>query len=177
MDGVQFFWGGFEPIIRTIIVGTLAYASLVMIIKISGKRTLATMNALDFIITVAIGAAYGRVLTAKGVSLSEALTAFVLLACLQFIFSKLELKFPLFRKYTSSPPTMLYYNNDFIEKNLRSERINKDELMGTVRKKGLSDLEAVEMIILESDGSFSVIEKSGHPGSSTFKELVKDEKR
>lgn len=176
MDEVQFLWGGFEPIIRTIIVGTLAYVSLVIIIKISGKRTLATMNAMDFIITVAIGAAYGRVLTAKGVSISEALTAFILLACLQYIFSTLELKFPYFKKLASSPPKILYYNNGFIENNLRSERINKDVLMGTVRKKGLSDLEDVEMIILESDGSFSVIEKSGHIGISTFKELVKDEK-
>lgn len=172
MDNIQFLWGGYESILRTVIVGTLAYISLVFIIRISGKRTLATMNAFDFVITVAIGAAFGRVLTAKNVAISEAVTAFILLAFLQFVFSYIEFRSSFFRKLTSSPPKMLYYKGEFVDKNLRSERINKFDLMGSVRKKGYSSLDDVEVIILESDGSFSVLEKSGSTENSSFENMI-----
>jgi len=51
MDKVVFFYGGIEPLIRIVVVGTLAYASLLILLRISGKRALAQLNAFDFVIT------------------------------------------------------------------------------------------------------------------------------
>ncbi|MCD8489552.1 MAG: hypothetical protein LRZ84_23150 [Desertifilum sp.] len=52
MDSVVFFYGGFEPLIRIVMVGTLAYLSLLSLLRVFGKRTLAQLNAYDFIITM-----------------------------------------------------------------------------------------------------------------------------
>ena len=90
MDKVVFFWNGWEPLLRIVVVGTLTYISIIFILRVSGKRTLASMNAFDFVVTVALGSAFGRILTAKQVSIAEAITTFLLLACLQFIVSKLR---------------------------------------------------------------------------------------
>ena len=43
------FFQNWEGIVRTIIVGILAYATLVLFLRISGKRTLAKLNAFDVV--------------------------------------------------------------------------------------------------------------------------------
>ena len=45
-------WG---DIARVLLVGSAAYATLIVVLRLSGKRTLSQLNAFDFVITVAIG--------------------------------------------------------------------------------------------------------------------------
>ncbi len=52
---------------RTVVVGTLAYAALVLILRVSGKRTLSKMNAFDLIVTVALSSTLATVLLARDV--------------------------------------------------------------------------------------------------------------
>ena len=50
MDNVVFLYGGIEPLVRIVVVGTLAYFSLIILLRILGKRTLAQLNSFDFVI-------------------------------------------------------------------------------------------------------------------------------
>jgi hypothetical protein len=43
----QVFYNGWEGLARTLVVGVLAYASLIVALRCSGKRTLSQMNAFD----------------------------------------------------------------------------------------------------------------------------------
>jgi len=63
------FLSDWENIGRTLVLGTLAYLGLVVILRISGKRTLAKMNAFDLIVTIALGSTLSSILLSKGVSL------------------------------------------------------------------------------------------------------------
>lgn len=171
MDKTIFFWGGFEPLLRIVVVGTLTYIGIVLILRFSGKRTLASMNAFDFIITVAMGSAFGRILTAQSVSVSEAITAFLLLVCLQFLFSFFELRSKRFSKLMSSRPTLLFYNGKFVEKNMKKQRLQKTDLMGMIRQKKYGSMEQIEAIIFESNGSISVIGKSSAGNHSTLDDV------
>jgi uncharacterized membrane protein YcaP (DUF421 family) len=119
MSQVNFFWNGWEPIGRILIVGTLAYISIIIILRATGKRTLVSMNASDFIVTVAIGAAFGRILTARQVSIAEAATAFLLLAVLQYIVSWIEIRWSAFANLINSQPTLLFYEGRFLEKTMQ----------------------------------------------------------
>ena len=157
---------------RIVVVGTLTYISIIFILRISGKRTLAKMNAFDFVITLALGSAYGRILTAKQVSVAEAFTTFALLALLQFIVSSLENRSRWFYQLLTSQPTLLYYRGRFPDKAMRKQRVRKESLLGTVRKKKYSSLEEVEAIILESDGSLSIIGKSPQTDQSSYQVLI-----
>lgn len=53
---------GWESLLRIIIVGSAAYAFLVVVLRVSGKRTLSKMNAFDLVITVALGSTLATVL-------------------------------------------------------------------------------------------------------------------
>jgi uncharacterized membrane protein YcaP (DUF421 family) len=172
MDDVVFFWNGWQPLLRVVVVGSLTYVSIVAILRLSGKRTLASMNAFDFVITVALGSAYGRILTAKQVSLAEAVTTFALLAVLQMLLSRLESK-NWFYKLVTSQPTLLYYRGNFLEKAMQEQRVREEALLSAVRKNKLSSLEEVEAIVLETDGSVSVIQKSPDTNQSSYQPLLR----
>ena len=49
----EMLFQGWSDIARTMIVGLLAYVSLVLMLRISGKRTLAKLNAFDLVVTPA----------------------------------------------------------------------------------------------------------------------------
>ncbi|WP_413161242.1 DUF421 domain-containing protein [Capilliphycus salinus ALCB114379] len=159
MNQVVFFYTGLEPLLRIIIIGSLAYISLLFLLRVSGKRTLAQMNAFDFVITVAIGSTFGRLLTAKGVSLAESITAFGVLIGLQYIVSWLTVKSSGFADLVMATPTLLYFDGQFIEKAMRKQRLTKKNLLETVRQQGVVSLQNVEAIIMEPVGNITIIKK------------------
>jgi uncharacterized membrane protein YcaP (DUF421 family) len=59
-----------------------------------------------------------------------------------------------------------------VEKNRKSGWIIKFDLMGSIRKNGYGSLDEVEVIIVESENSFSVIEKSDNLQNSTFENMI-----
>jgi len=82
----------------------------------------------------------------------------------------------LFRKFIGSNPKILFYKDDFIEKTLRKERINEKDLLEWVRKRGFGSLQDVEVIVLETDGSISVIGKAKtETDQSSFQNLLENE--
>ncbi|WP_017730320.1 DUF421 domain-containing protein [Nafulsella turpanensis] len=164
MDKVNFFFSGWEPILRIFVVGTLAYIILIILLRISGKRTLAQMSGFDFVITIAIGSTFGRLITAKGVSLAESAAAFVLLIFLQYIMAYLDVKWPSFSKVLKSDPSLLFYRGKFLDGNLHQNRVTRKELLGVIRQKGIGSMEEVEAIVLEPAGKWSVIPKSSAAG-------------
>jgi uncharacterized membrane protein YcaP (DUF421 family) len=158
MTNINFYFAGWEPIVRLLIVGIAMYLALVVFLRISGSRTLSKMNAFDFIVTVAIGAVFGRALTARSVALAEAIVAFGLLVALQYWVTWIQTRCPIFSRVVTNPPSLLYFRGEFIEESMRRQRVTKSELQAAVRKKKFGSLEEVEAVVLESSGEFSVIE-------------------
>jgi len=157
MTDVTFYFSGWDPLVRIVVVGTAMYVSLVVFLRLSRSRTLSSMNAFDFVVTVAIGSAFGRALTAKDVALSEALVTFALLVALQYAVTWIQVRWPLFRRVVTNPPALLYFRGEFVEGELRRQRVAKSEIRSAVRKKKFGSLEEVEAVVLESSGEFSVI--------------------
>lgn len=174
MDDVTFFYNGPEPILRILVVGTLTYFFIVFTLRISGKRTLASMTAFDFIITITIGSAFGRILTARKVALLEALTAVVLLVLLQFIMAWLKSRSKAASRVITSEATLLFHKGEFLRQNLEQERMRENDILAAARKEGIGSLEQVEAVILETDGTFSVIKKATTGDGSAYAPLKED---
>lgn len=173
MNNVVFLWNGWSPLFRIISVGSISYLTLLILLRIMGKRTLARMTAFDFVITIATGSAFGRILTASDISISESITAFLLLVCLHVSFSFLSMRFDRFKGLITTDPTLLYHRQNFLLRNMRRTKIRQDELLGAARKEGFASLDEVEAIIFESDGSLSVLAKSESDKNSTYSGIIK----
>jgi len=159
-DSVIWF-DGWAPLGRILIVGPVMYAALVLVLRASGSRTLASMNAFDFIITVAIGSVFGRVLTASGSSLAEAGLALVLLILLQYLVAWGQTRWSGVRRLVVNPPVLLHHRGRFQAEAMRRHRVTEAEIRGAVRKQGVGSMDEVGAVILESDGQCSVIRSVG----------------
>jgi uncharacterized membrane protein YcaP (DUF421 family) len=161
MSSVNFVFDGWTPIVRVLVVGTAMYLALVVFLRLSGSRTIASMNIFDFIVTVAIGSAFGRALTANSVALAEALTAFALLIVLQYAVAWLQIRWQRFSHAVTNAPQMLYFRGEFLRDTMRDQRVSEEEVRAAVRKKQLGSVNEAEAVVLESDGTFSVITSVG----------------
>jgi uncharacterized membrane protein YcaP (DUF421 family) len=165
----KIFFDSWQGILRTSIVGVLAYITLILIIRLAGKRVLSKMNAFDFIITIALGSMLATILLNKDVALAEGATALALLVGLQYLITWTSVRAPWVRKMVTGEPALLFYEGAFLESALRRERVTSAEILASIREAGLSDLEQTTAVVLETDGSFSVIKNSlpaGHERTS-----------
>lgn len=150
-------------LLRVLIVGPLAYLALIAVLRVSGKRTLAKMNAFDFVVTVALGSTLATVLLSKDVPLLEGVLAFALLALLQFAIAWSVRRAPILGRIVKSEPRLLLRDGVIDEDALSDERVMVSEVKSAIRKAGVGDVRAVAAVLLETDGSLSVVtvEKAG----------------
>lgn len=160
-------FNGWDTLLRTLIVGVLAYVVLVVFLRVSGKRTLSKMNAFDLIVTVALGSTLATVLLSKDVALAEGALAFALLIGLQFAVTWSSVRSRWVRRLATGEPMMLLYRGKFLPASLRQARVTEDEVRAAIRSAGVDTLEKVQAVVLETDGSFSVVPRGeGGKGSS-----------
>lgn len=95
------FFDGLNSVVRVVLIGTLAYAALVILLPASGNCTLSKMNSFEFVITAALGSALSALLTDSSLALVTGLTAIALLILLQFGMTWLSVRS---RSLNLSPP-------------------------------------------------------------------------
>ena len=147
-------WAGLG---RVLLVGTLAYVALVFLLRISGKRTLTKLNAFDLVVTVALGSTLATVLLSKSVALAEGVLALGLLIFLQFAIAWLSVRSPAFQGLIKAEPTLLLHRGRLLEGAMRAERITQEEVLAALRASGATDMSGVAAVVLETDGTLSVI--------------------
>ncbi|MEX0685961.1 MAG: YetF domain-containing protein [Balneolales bacterium] len=162
------FFDNWESIYRTVVIGVLAYAGLIFLLRISGKRILSKMNAFDFIITVALGSTLATILLNKDVALAEGITGFAMLIFLQYIITWLSVRSDSVKAFIKSEPTLLFYKGNYLHEAMISERITREEIIATARQSGSGGMETLDAVILETDGSLSVINNITHKDSILF---------
>ncbi|RUT29245.1 DUF421 domain-containing protein [Arsenicitalea aurantiaca] len=156
MNWTDMLFQGWEGIFRTLLVGVLAYVSLIAFLRISGKRTLAKLNAFDLVVTVALGSTLSAILVQESIALAEGTTARVLLISLQYAVTAFSVRSARFAKAVRSEPALLARHGAFIPGAMRRQRVTEDEALSAVRAGGGESIDAVESLVLESDGSISV---------------------
>lgn len=146
-----------QGLLRVILVGTAAYAILIVILRLSGKRTLAKLNAFDLVVTVALGSTLATVLLTEDVAFLEGVLSFVLLALLQFLVAWSARRSRMVARFAKSDPRILLADGRMLDQALHDERVSRDEVKAAVRGAGIGDIAGVAAVVLETDGSLSVI--------------------
>lgn len=151
------FFGSWSDLGRVLVVGSLAYVALVALLRASGKRTLTKLNAFDLVVTVAFGSTLASVVLNKSVSLAEGVLAFALLVALQFAITWSSVRWHGFEKLVKAEPTLLLRNGRLLEGAMKRQRVTREEMLAVLRASGQRRIESVAAVILETDGSLSVI--------------------
>lgn len=154
------FFDNWHGMLRVLLVGILAYATLVLFVRISGKRTLAKMNAFDLVVTVALGSTLASILLTRDVALAEGVLALALLIVLQFLVAWLSVRSQTMCQLVKAEPSLLFHNGRFLDDILRRERVTREEVVAAIRAAGQARLDQVGAVVLETDGSFSVLPRA-----------------
>jgi uncharacterized membrane protein YcaP (DUF421 family) len=146
-----------RALLQTVVVGSLAYAALVLLLRTSGKRTLSKWNAFDLVVTVAFGSTLATMLLSRETTLAQGVAAFALLVGLQWSITRLSVRSRTVERWVKARPRLLLYTGELQHAALRTERVTESEIRAALRSQGIAALEDVHAVVLETDGSFSVI--------------------
>ncbi|QDV75308.1 DUF421 domain-containing protein [Botrimarina mediterranea] len=152
------FFDSWDGLLRTLAVGVLAYIALVALLRLSGKRTLTKLNAFDLVVTVALGSTLATMLLSKDVALTEGALALALLIGLQYLVTWTSIRLRWFRALIRSEPTLLLHHGRMMSRAMQRERITEGEVLAALRAAGVASVDGVEAVILETDGSLSVVQ-------------------
>jgi uncharacterized membrane protein YcaP (DUF421 family) len=158
------FFDGFDDLYRLLGMAPLAYVTLVVFLRISGKRTLAKMNAFDLVVTVSLGSTMASVILSSNVSFSEGALAFALLIGMQYIVAWSAQRWEKVQSVVKSDPALLVYRGAFLPDALKAERVVEAEVLASIRGAGYAGLDDVTAVVLETDGSFSVVANGADDG-------------
>jgi uncharacterized membrane protein YcaP (DUF421 family) len=169
----KIFFDSWESIIRILVAGILSYIGLVLMLRFAGNRTLSQLNAFDLIVTVALGSTLATVILNKDIALTDGLLALALLITLQLLMSSLSVRSKRIREIIKTEPFLLFYNGEYLKDALMNHRITEDEVLQMIRSEGISSLEEVQAVVLETNGRLSVTKKSGDAGKSALENVVR----
>ena len=144
------FFNTWMDVVRVLVIGTCAYLALVLLLRVSGKRTLSKMNAFDFVVTVALGSTLASVLLSKQIALVEGVVALALLVGLQYVITWLSVRSPTVSRLVKAEPSLLLYQGTFLPEQMRRSRVLETEVQAAVREQGMLSLDQVAAVVLEN---------------------------
>jgi len=169
---VQVWFDSWSDVVRVVLVGSAAYALLVLVLRLSGKRTLSQLNAFDFVVTVALGSTLATILLSKDVALVEGVAALALLAGLQYLVAIVSSRWPVTRVAITSRPTLLLFEGRVRSDALRRHRLTVSELRQAIRMQGVGDVAQVKAVVLETNGTMSIITEGKYGDGSALEDVT-----
>ena len=157
--------------IRVVLSAVGLYALVLVLIRVMGQRTMASLSSFDLAAAVALGAVVGRAILGYTPTLAAGALGLVTLLVLQAGTGQL-------RRYRrgavaiSNRAFVLMAGSEIVEANLRKTHVSETEITAKLRQSGIRSRMEVACVILESTGQISVL-RAGVPIDPEFLENVR----
>lgn len=153
----KIFECNFDDLIRLFASAIVIYFLIILYIRILGKRSTSELNNFDWIVTVSVGSIVSSTIILEDISIIEGGLSVLILMILQFIVTKVMYDSEKVREVVKSTPQLLLFEGDFIEENMKKERVLKPEIYAAIRQKGLKSVKQIYAVVLETNSKISVI--------------------
>ena len=143
---------------ESVLRAAAVYVFVLVVFRISRKRSMSQITTFDFILLLIIGEATQQALLGNDFSIANASVTIATLMTLELGFSKAEGRWPSFGRVVGSLPVILVEDGKLIESAAKQEGVTAAEILEAGREKhGLERMEQVKYAILERHGGISVI--------------------
>jgi len=139
---------------------TIAFAFVLLVTRVVGRRELSSLQPFDLILLVMIGDLTQQGVTQNDFSVTGIVLAVGTIAVLTVFVSYSSFRFPRLRPVLEGEPVIVLERGEPIKRNLDRNRITVDELRAAARLEGHASLDEVEWAVLETGGQLSFIAKS-----------------
>lgn len=163
-----FFFESWYSVGRTVTLTIVGFTALIVLLRVSGKRTLSKLNVFDFVFVVAVGSMFASTIIEKDITLVEGMSGLITLVLIQVVLARVAARWPAAERIINGSPTLLLARGKFIPHALRKERVTEEEVRAAIRAKGINRVEDVHAVILENDGTLSVAWEAKGPGHSSL---------
>ncbi|AKM08016.1 DUF421 domain-containing protein [Pelagerythrobacter marensis] len=150
-------WAERSRLAEVAVLSLAFYLTVVILTRLSGKRTTGQMNNFDWIITVAVGSLAASGILLRDVSYAEATVAIIALGLCQYVVTFVLVRSSTVTKAIKAQPTLLLHKGVFLEDAMKQTRITRAEIESALRSEGIVDPAEANWVILETDGTFAVV--------------------
>jgi uncharacterized membrane protein YcaP (DUF421 family) len=137
----------------------LAFCFVFLLTRLVGRRELSSLQPFDLILLVVIGDLIQQGVTQNDLSVTGLVLAGGIFGVLTLAVSYLGWRFPRVRPVFEPEPLILVEDGRVVEKNLRKERMTREEIAAEARLQQIPTLDEVQWAVLESGGRISFIPK------------------
>lgn len=148
---------GLSTVIEITFRTSVIYLTIFIGLRLLGKREVGQMTVLDLVLILLLSNAVQNAMVGSDISIIGGITAAGTLLLINFLISKISLRWPSFRHLIEGDPLLLVLHGKTIPNHLKQIGLDEEILAEAVREHGLAAIDEVEMAVLEIDGSISII--------------------
>lgn len=143
-----------NPVIRGIII----YLFLLLVFRLSGKRSLAQTTPFEFVLLLIISEVTQQALVGEDYSLTTSLILIVTLIGVDFLALMIKQRFKKVEEITEGSPLIVVLNGKALEKRMKKSCVSEADVLEAARNlHGLERMDQIKYAVLEIDGSISII--------------------
>jgi uncharacterized membrane protein YcaP (DUF421 family) len=139
-----------------ILRAVVAYAAVLILLRLAGKRQVGQMGMAEFVALLLISNAVQNAMNGGDSSLVGGLILATVLILMAYFFSWATYRSRRFESLVQGRPTLLIHHGKILHEHLKRELLTIHELKHLLRRQGIHDLSEIEQAVLESDGFISV---------------------
>lgn len=167
------FFDNIDKLGRIVLTAIMVYVLIILVTKVSGKRSTSQLNNFDWVVTVMIGSLGASTILLEEIPFIEGGASIATLYLLQFLVTKYASISPQFSSVILSEPRIVFYQGQYLDEAMRAERLTRQELECAMRTEGISSLNEIEAIVFESDAKLTIITKdSENQNTDTISETL-----
>lgn len=152
--------------IDTIFRTAFVWIGLLVVFRLSGRRTLGELSAVDFIALLISGELVQQALLRDDQSVTGTFLVVVTLMLLSVGFSLLKQRVPGVGRLLEGVPTLLVRDGVPEVERMRRARVDLDDLLAAARQSGVAELGGVRYAVLETDGRISIVPMEPGPAAA-----------
>ncbi|MEY8188581.1 DUF421 domain-containing protein [Peribacillus simplex] len=136
-----------------------AFVVLLLITRIMGKKQVSQLTYFNYITGITIGAVAASITIDTSIDMVDAFVSLIGWSVLTILVSFINLKSPKTRIILDGEPTIVIKDGKILEKALKGEKLNMDDLSMLLREQSIFSMQEVNYAVLEPNGQLSVLKK------------------
>lgn len=145
---------------ESVLRGLAIYLFLLVIMRISGKRSFAEITTFDFVLLLVIGETTQQALLGEDFSVTNAFVVIATLAGVDIALSHLKQHSTRLALFLEDQPLVLVADGRLLKERMDEVRVDKEDILAAARElQGLERLEQIKYAVLERNGGITIIPK------------------
>lgn len=146
---------------QMVIRALLVYGFLLVVLRVSGKRTLSQTTPFEFVLLLIISETVQQAMVGDDQSLTGAALLVLTLVGTSIVLSLVKQASPRIDKWLDGVPLIIVENGKMLRGRMRKSRIDEADILESARMlQGLERLDQIEYAVVERSGEISIIPKS-----------------